>query len=98
MRPFMPLLRLRPIQRIAQRWANKTTGPSEAERARAKVELWGRVANAHGEEQTMTLVVDEGYNFTVKSSLAAVERVLASTLTGALTPSLAFGANFVNEV
>lgn len=98
MRPFMPLLRLRPIQRIAQRWASKTKGPSEEQRASAKVELWGRVANERGEEQTMTLVVDEGYNFTVKSSLAAVDRVLASTLSGALTPSMAFGANFVNEV
>ncbi len=97
MRPFMPLLRLRPIQRIAQRWASKTKGPSEEQRASAKVELWGRVANERGEEQTLTLVVDEGYNFTVKSSLAAVDRVLASTLSGALTPSMAFGANFVME-
>lgn len=98
MRPFMPLLRLRPIQRIAQRWANKTRGPSEEQRAKARMELWGRVANARGEEQTMTMIVDEGYTFTVKSSIAAVERVLASTLSGALTPSMAFGANFVNEV
>ncbi len=97
-RPFMPLLRLRPIQRIAQKWASRTTGPSEEQRARAKVELWGRVANARGDEQTMTLVVDEGYNFTVKSSLAAVARVLASPVSGALTPSMAFGMNFVNEV
>jgi len=29
---------------------------------------------------------------------AAVERVLASTLSGALTPAMAFGSNFVDEV
>ena len=98
MRPFLPLLRLRPIQRIAQKWASRTTGPSEELRTKTKTELWGRVANERGEEQTMTLIVDEGYHFTVKSSLAAVERVLASTLSGALTPSMAFGANFVNEI
>jgi short subunit dehydrogenase-like uncharacterized protein len=98
MRPFMPLLRLKPIQRIAQRWADKTKGPNEEQRAKARVELWGRVTNARGDEQTMTMTVDEGYNFTVKSSIAAIERVLASTLSGALTPSMAFGANFVNEV
>ena len=98
MRPFMPLLRLRPIQRIAQRWASKTTGPSEEQRARSKVELWGRVTNARGDEQSMTMIVDEGYNFTVKSSLAAVLRVMGSASTGALTPSMAFGAGFVDEV
>jgi short subunit dehydrogenase-like uncharacterized protein len=98
MRPFLPLLRLRPIQRIAQRWASKTTGPSEEVRNKAKVELWGRVVNARGDELTMTMTVDEGYNFTVKSSIAAVGRALTSNLTGALTPSMAFGTNFVNEV
>ena len=97
MRPFLPLLRLRPLQAIAQRWANKTTGPSEEVRNTAKVELWGRVTNGR-EEQTMTMTVDEGYKFTVKSSIAAVERVLESQLTGALTPSMAFGADFVHKV
>jgi saccharopine dehydrogenase (NAD+, L-lysine-forming) len=97
-RPFLPLLRLRPIQRIAQRLAIRSAGPTDEQRAKGSVELWGRVTNARGDEQTMTMIVDEGYTFTVKSSLAAVQRVLASTLTGALTPSLAFGANFVNEV
>jgi len=97
-RPFLPLLRLRPIQRIAQRLAIRSAGPSDEQRAKGSVELWGRVTNARGEEQTMTMIVEEGYTFTVKSSLAAVQRVLSSTLTGALTPSMAFGANFVNEV
>ena len=97
-RPLLPVLRLKPVQRLATAYANRRTGPSAEERLRAKTELWGRVVNAKGDEVTMTSVVDEGYTFTVKSSIAAVERVLASTLTGALTPALAFGANFVNEV
>ena len=97
-RPFMPVLRLKPIQRLLSVYANRRTGPSLEERTRAKTELWGRVVNAKGDEVTMTKVVDEGYTFTVKSSLAAVERVLSSTLKGALTPALAFGANFVDEV
>ena len=97
-RPLLPVLRLKPVQRLATAYANRRTGPSAEERMRAKTELWGRVANAKGDEVTMTSIVDEGYTFTVKSSIAAVERVLASTLKGALTPALAFGANFVNEV
>ncbi|HVE72867.1 MAG TPA: saccharopine dehydrogenase NADP-binding domain-containing protein [Thermoanaerobaculia bacterium] len=97
-RALLPVMRLKPVQRLASAYANRRTGPSAEERMRAKTELWGRVVNANGDEVTMTNVVDEGYTFTVKSSLAAVERVLASHLRGALTPALAFGANFVNEV
>jgi short subunit dehydrogenase-like uncharacterized protein len=97
-RPLLPVLRLKPVQRLATVYANRRTGPSEEERLRAKTELWGRVVNAKGDEVTMTNIVDEGYTFTVKSSIAAMERVLASTLSGSLTPALAFGANFVNEV
>jgi short subunit dehydrogenase-like uncharacterized protein len=97
-RPLLPVLRLKPVQRLATAYANRRTGPSEEERLRAKTELWGRVVNAKGDEVTMTNIVDEGYTFTVKSSIAAMERVLASTLSGSLTPALAFGANFVNEV
>jgi saccharopine dehydrogenase (NAD+, L-lysine-forming) len=97
-RSLLPVLRLKPVQRLASAYANRRTGPSEEERARAKTELWGRVANAKGDEVTMTNIVDEGYTFTVKSSIAAMERVLASTLKGALTPALAFGAGFVDEV
>ena len=97
-RPFLPMLRLKPVQRIALSYANRRTGPSEEERMRTKTELWGRVTNAKGEEVTMTDVVDEGYTFTMKSAVRAVERVLASSLSGALTPALAFGAEFVHEV
>jgi len=97
-RPLLPALRLKPVQRLATAWANRRTGPSEEERMRARTELWGRVANARGEEVTMTNIVDEGYTFTVKSSIAAVERVLTSALRGALTPALAFGANFVDDI
>ena len=97
-RPLLPLLRLGPILWVARKWASRTTGPSEEQRAKIKVDLWARVTNARGDEETMTMIVDEGYNFTVKSSIAAVQRVLASSLSGALTPSMAFGANFVNEV
>lgn len=99
-RMFFPLLRIPPIQRFAQWRASRTKGPSEETRLNSKTELWGRVANTRGEEVTMTNVVAEGYAFTVKSSLAAVERVLAPefTRTGALTPVQAFGKEFVGEV
>lgn len=94
-KPLLPLLKLKPIQKIAQRWASKTAGPSAETRASARVELWGRVRNANNDEVSLTMSVAEGYHFTMLSALAAVERVLQSELKGALTPSMAFGSEFV---
>ena len=94
-----PLLRNRPAKKILQMLIAKRTGPDEKQRAEAHVELWGRVANARGEEKTMTMRVAEGYTFTVLSALAAVERVLAAPPpAGALTPALAFGPEFVKTI
>lgn len=98
LRPFFPLLKLRLVQRVAQKLADRHKGPSDEQRARSTVELWGRVTNVRGDVATMTMTVAEGYTFTARSSVAAVERVLASTLSGALTPALAFGSGFVDEV
>ncbi len=97
--PLLPILRIGPVRRLAQRIASRNAGPSAARRAAGHVELWGRVANARGEEVAMTMRVAEGYTFTVLSSLAAVERVLSQPPPGgALTPSLAFGAGFVRTI
>lgn len=77
----------------------RSSGPSESERAAAHMDLWGRVANAKGEEVTQTLRIVEGYTFTVLAALAAVARVLGGTIPpGALTPAKAFGPGFVNEI
>jgi short subunit dehydrogenase-like uncharacterized protein len=97
MQPFLGLLRFRPLRRIAQRFANKTAGPSAEQRAKSHVEVWGRVTNGR-DEIAMTMTVAEGYTFTVLSSLEAVTRVLAQPPQGALTPSLAFGADFVRAI
>jgi short subunit dehydrogenase-like uncharacterized protein len=97
MQPFMGLLRFRPLRRLAQRFAGKTPGPSAEQRAKSHVEVWGRVTNGR-DELTMSMTVAEGYTFTVLSSLEAVTRLLAQPLAGALTPSLAFGADFVRAI
>lgn len=98
MRPLLPLLRLRPLRALALKFADRQHGPSAEVRASAKTELWGRVANARGDEVTMTMTVAEGYAFTVLSALAAVKEMEHSDKRGALTPSLAFGADFVDRV
>jgi len=74
-------------------------GPCQYERNACRAN-GGRVFTGRGEEVTLTNVVVEGYDFTVKSAIAAVERVLAPefTRTGALTPVQAFGMEFVDQV
>ncbi|MDQ3281725.1 MAG: saccharopine dehydrogenase NADP-binding domain-containing protein [Acidobacteriota bacterium] len=98
MQRVLPLLRIRALRAIALRFANRQQGPSAAVRETAKVELWGRVANARGEERTRTMTVAEGYQFTVRSSIAAVERVLAHPRGGAFTPAALLGAEFVTTI
>jgi len=98
-RYFLPLMRITPVKRAMQWMSTRNrTGPGETQRAQSRVELWGRVVNARGEEATMTLSTPEGYSFTVLSSLEAVRRILQEPRAGAFTPARAFGMNFVNEV
>lgn len=95
---FLPLLRIGVLRRLAQKYADRRTGPSAEQRAGARIEIWGRAVNAKGDEVTKTMSVAEGYNFTVLSALAAVERVLAAPRPGAFTPAKCFGADFVKEI
>ncbi|MEO8378940.1 MAG: saccharopine dehydrogenase NADP-binding domain-containing protein [Acidobacteriota bacterium] len=97
-RGLMPILRLRPIQRLAQKYADRRRGPDETQRATSRVELWGRVRNAKGEEATMTHTMGEGYDFTARSAVQAVEHVLASPTPGAMTPTMALGRTFCRAV
>ena len=98
MKLFLPLLRIQALRNIALRSADKTTGPTAEQRAKTKVEIWGRVRNARGDERTMTMTVLEGYTFTVLSALDAVEAVLATPRRGAFTPARLLGADFVKRI
>ena len=96
-----PLLRNRLAKVILRALINRrgAPGPTEEQRKSAHMELWGRVANERGDQATLTMRIVEGYTFTVLSALAAVDRVLtAPPPAGALTPALAFGADFVKEI
>ncbi|HUP60797.1 MAG TPA: saccharopine dehydrogenase NADP-binding domain-containing protein [Thermoanaerobaculia bacterium] len=96
LRPLLPLMNLGPVKRFAQKRVDKHAGPSAEEREKGRVYLWGRVANARGEEVTMSMTVREGYRFTVLSSIAAVRRILdGGARPGSFTPARLFGAEFV---
>ncbi|HEU5161755.1 MAG TPA: saccharopine dehydrogenase NADP-binding domain-containing protein [Thermoanaerobaculia bacterium] len=90
-----PLLGLPPIRQIAQAFVSRGTGPTAEQRESGRVDLWGRVQRG-SEERSAALSTPDGYALTVSAALAAVERVLAAErISGALTPSQAFGADFV---
>src|SRR6185369_2867414 len=91
-RPFLPILGLRPIRAILQKFADRRTGPSEEKRNAGRMYLWGRVARGN-REITMTMSTPEGYLFTVRSSLDAIARVLQNPMPGSFTPARALGAD-----
>jgi short subunit dehydrogenase-like uncharacterized protein len=92
------LLGLPPVQAFLKgRVAKQVKGPTEAERARDEMLLYGEVRDVEGRTVAMRMRTPEGYTLTVMASLAAVARVLenGSMGPGALTPSMAFGPDFV---
>ncbi len=99
-RPLRRLFGLSAVQRFAARRIDaKVQGPDKATRESARSELWGRVRDASGREVEGTLTTPEGYQLTVLSSLASVERLLAGGVPpGAHTPATAFGADFVATI
>jgi saccharopine dehydrogenase (NAD+, L-lysine-forming) len=71
-------------------------GPDKDTRRRGGVQVWGCVRDRSGALLTGTLSTPESYNFTADSALRSLERVLEGVEAGALTPSMAFGADFVS--
>ncbi|MBD3344210.1 MAG: NAD(P)H-binding protein [Chitinivibrionales bacterium] len=77
---------------------NHVTGPGERERreGHSHIRVW--VRNEKGDSEEAWLITVEGYRFTALASVRSVEKVLEGSITGALTPSQAFGADFVLEI
>ncbi len=100
LRLLAPVVGLKPIKRAVQ-WAigRRVTGPSETQRAAGRTYLWGRVENARGRGATATFDTPEGYTFTAVAAVDAALRVAAGEVAeGAMTPSLAFGADYVETL
>ncbi|MFQ5989812.1 MAG: saccharopine dehydrogenase family protein [Candidatus Methylomirabilales bacterium] len=93
------LLATSTIRRLLQKWVEKMVhGPDEHTRQTARSYLWARAANEKGDDAQVWLETLEGYQFTAVGGVRCVERILAERPQGALTPALAFGADFVLEV
>lgn len=94
---LMPVLAIGPVRSFLKRSIERrVTGPSAASREKSASSLWGCVRNAQGRSLEGTLTTPNGYTLTVMTAIAAVERLLQSPpQPGFLTPSLAFGADFI---
>ena len=94
---LMPMLGLWPIQAMAKRWVEKNVkGPSDDERETGHSSLWGRVSDDRGKSVSATLETQSGYQLTMLTAVAALERVLAGDVQrGFLTASQAFGKEFI---
>jgi short subunit dehydrogenase-like uncharacterized protein len=95
-----PLSGLGPVQRWLKRRVERTVrGPTDEELKASTASLWGRVTDAAGRAVEATLEAPGGYPLTVLCALAAMERVLAGTVTaGFSTPSRAFGKDFITSI
>lgn len=93
------ILRLPPVKWAAQKAAGLlVAGPDEAWRQSARCYLYARVTDPAGQFVEAWLETPEIYHFTAVAGIRAVEKTLPSHLQGALTPALAFGADFVLEM
>jgi short subunit dehydrogenase-like uncharacterized protein len=99
-RPLLPLLRSARLRGwLLRRYERGPAGPTDEQRARGWMAIWGEARDAAGAAVAARLRGPEGYTLTVHSSLAAVARVLEGKAPpGFQTPSRAFGADFVLEL
>lgn len=59
---------------------------------------WAKAVDERGKEFQAWLEMGEGYQFTAVSSVLAAEKIMANKAAGFLTPSEAFGVDFVMEI
>jgi short subunit dehydrogenase-like uncharacterized protein len=78
--------------------AKRVRGPDETARRAGRSHVWVRASKEGGEAREAWLETLGGYDFTAAAGVRAVERLLEKRPKGALTPSTAFGHDFVLEI
>lgn len=91
-----PLLRPRPVRAVLEGLTRRfLNGPSEAARESGRSFIHGEVEDEEGRRATARMRTPEGYTFTARSAVLALERALAGDAPpGFRTPSLAYGPDF----
>jgi len=94
------LLGLAPVQAFVKaQIARRVKGPTDEQRARDEVYLYGEVWDDAGHKVAMRLRTREAYTLTAESAVKATMKLMEGRLApGAYTPSMAFGADYVLEL
>jgi len=94
------LLSSRYVQsRLRRRILAGPPGPTEAERRQNRCYFWGEATDESGGKMVTRQQTPDGYDLTVQTSLAAVDRVSNGAVApGFKTPAMAFGPNFILEI
>ena len=96
---LVSLLKIKAVRDFASRQIERRLpGPSETTRRQGRSAVYVMVRNGKGENREAWLETLDGYQFTMIAGVRVVERVLDGSYKGALTPSQAFGADFVLEI
>ncbi len=99
-RYIRPVMGWAPVQRaLKKKIENAPPGATDEQRKASRTVIWGEVRDDEGNTAVSRLNGPDGYTFTARAALKAVERVLAGDApTGYQTPSSAFGPDFVLEI
>jgi short subunit dehydrogenase-like uncharacterized protein len=73
-----PLLASAPGQTLLTQFANRASGPSQAQLRTGRSRLWGEVRNAAGERRTAKLGTAKGYRLTADGAIMAVQYLLTN--------------------
>jgi len=79
---------------------SRTGGPGAEELARGWARIWAEAKDADGGCSQAEITIPNGYAFTADSAVVGIRAVLEArhSRTGALTPSQAFGTQFVDDL
>lgn len=87
------------LRRLASKWVEITSSPTKHHQPESNTsEVWALVRNEKGSVRQAWLETVESYQFTAIAAVRCVEKLFAEQQVGALTPALAFGADFVLEI
>ncbi len=77
----------------------RSAGPSDEQRSKAKSLVWGHVKNNIGQTATIRLVTPDGYTLTAYSALLITQKILQGNFkVGYQTPATAYGEDLVLEI
>ncbi|HXQ58787.1 MAG TPA: saccharopine dehydrogenase NADP-binding domain-containing protein [Acidimicrobiales bacterium] len=94
-----PAARSSLVQGMLKRLVKRLPGPSAKARSESVGQLWGQVTDRNGKRLQGTITTLNGYDLTADSVVRIAQMLAAGKVEpGALTPSQAFGADFVREL